>query len=443
MLVNAGTLTTAKGSVFTTGEGNVLLEEAATTGKIMLNTGTVISTHSTSTSGGNVVVSIGAPPATVAAGVVPTNVTVNTVTTGSAFFGKGITANANGGGNVINLKGSNVTFNVGKAAATAIVLDGDVTITADPVVSTPSVIVPGIVGGVVVAPVVSAAIVSVPVASSAVVSPSALPVAVSSSSAADAAIGQSNLATRMGNVFSEPGWISQTELSTGEIPATISSGKDLGVRSAVSALLELQESLEPETGAQIIAGSQVKPLVGSVSEHGVGVKTMQLTRGSVVFAPVQNTVVHTPVGDVKIAAHSLVMVMTFDQGVAVYNLHDSSANAVAVSVAGKEMKLAPGGVAVVTTSSAKSFAEINPAQLIGYSNLSERRVGGTHRVFSGQFSVTQAMAAVLPLRQLVSANNVEARKLSAKMLKTGAILQQLNGGRYEQVVKPVKTAWGN
>jgi hypothetical protein len=129
-----GLLETAAASDVRANNGSVTLEnDDMTAGTIQLDFGSEISTTGT---GGPVNVVIGPVPASPAPGSAPAaNVVVNNISGGMAFFGtNGITANPPD--NTLNLAGSNIVFNTGSSAATAITLNGGVTVTADPSTAT-------------------------------------------------------------------------------------------------------------------------------------------------------------------------------------------------------------------------------------------------------------------------------------------------------------------
>src|SRR5262249_22301926 len=150
-------------------------------------------------------------------------------------------------------------------------------------------------------------------------------------------------------------WISETELASGEIPASIRSDIDLGIPSdPVSAIVERLNPHLPTT----------------------------LNRGSVVFAPTVDRAIETPFGTIDIDAGSLVLVLSVADLVAVYDLDDRHRGAVSISVHGQRFTLHPGIGVVVTSQAIKSFDQINPAQHFGYRDVIAHEVDGGLRAFS-------------------------------------------------------------
>jgi hypothetical protein len=250
-----------------------------------------------------------------------------------------------------------------------------------------------------------------------------------------------NLPAVLSNLKSmESPWISETELSSGKMPAIISSDIDLGISNEVSTVVELEEK-SPRVESNQVALAGDKALVGNVSQTVKGTRTMHLKKGTVVFAPTVNTVVSTEFGQVRIAAHSVVMMMSFRDGVAIYDLDDNHRNAVSARVYNQEIPLGPGKHLLITRDDVKSFEHINPAQMMGYNNVTDYKVGGGLKVFSANFSIPSAMQNVLPLSQLIASEHPQAKRVGSHMLKTAALLGQMHNVPYEQVMRQSVTAY--
>ncbi|MBU6454355.1 MAG: hypothetical protein KGS72_21485, partial [Cyanobacteria bacterium REEB67] len=399
-------------------------------------------------------------------------ITTTAPASGPFFFGaKGITVNTNGStaltlqsinpGNLAN-KGQ-VIFSTGKLAASAITVNGTIaqptTITADPPALS-SAALPGQLSNqafqLLTAFNASPALAKAPGVGTAVMT------AVSSGQAIASANVNTSSSALNTNVFDssrqtisqplqnrQPLWISDTEISSGAIPAILHGGEAFGLTPEVSSVVELEEISAAttngttnaiESGPQPLATSHT--LNGGVSENVGGKKALIMKRGSVVFAPTEDIVVHTPYGALNIAARSLVLVIAYAQGVAIYDLDDKRQAAVKINYANQSIVLAPGKSVLLTSEMNKSFEEINPTQMIAYSNL-KARVLGEKRVFTADFSQITAASAVLPLKQLLNSNHPEARKIGNSLLKTTAILSQMRATApaYKQYVRPRLTAW--
>jgi hypothetical protein len=274
------------------------------------------------------------------------------------------------------------------------------------------------------------------------------------STSSTTAAGQSNLASLMSGVSGanlptavnikgmETPWVSETELVTGKVPAIISSDIDLGIDNEVSTVVELQDR-SPRLGPtlQTVAVTKDIALVGGITRTVNGSRTMHLKKGAVVFAPTVNTIVSTEFGQVRIAAHSLVLMISFKEGVAIYDLDDQHKGAVSARVYNCEIPLGPGRHLLMTRDDVKHFQDVNPVQQIGYTNVTDFNAGGGLKVFVGGFSVPSAMQTVLPLGQLMSSNHPNAHKFGKHLMKTAALLTQMYPAQYQQMARPSITAY--
>jgi hypothetical protein len=137
------------------------------------------------------------------------------------------------------------------------------------------------------------------------------------------------------------------------------------------------------------------------------------------------------------------LILSFNGGLAVYDLDDAHKSAVSVSAQGQEFKLFPGMNVVVTSNAVKSFEQINPAQIFAYRNIRSHEIGAGMKAFSTEFFVPTALQTVLPLKQLLSSKQPNARRMVEHVLKTTAATMQLKskGGQYQQIMRPVATAF--
>jgi hypothetical protein len=167
----------------------------------------------------------------------------------------------------------------------------------------------------------------------------------------------------------------------------------------------------------------------------------KLGQGAVLFFPSQDTVVKTKTASVKIAGGSVVLVMGLHEGVAVYDLHDRQKGAVEISSAENTISLYPGRFALVSAAPGKDFAELNPAQAIGYRDLEKHSLAPGLLAYSGDFCLQHAMQAVEPLKKVMLSQNRLCKLFAHHLLKTAAIISQLKGDdNFQQMMPPLKTA---
>jgi len=470
--------TKAPGGTLESIHGHLTVQNNNTTsGSIVIGKGSDIATAGLG--GGDVIFSIGPAGGSPLKGTAPTGVVYlidgnpAPPASGQFYFNKGITVagtSATPGKETIALNsigGAKIIFDTGALKATAIKINGNTPtsrtkITADPppigsaplAVEAPSTLLPAIsspamgsTAPISVSPQQSLSapsIVSTTTPSySPVITNSQQPAAINISTIASissmptAVVGNSGLAgvsvssitsqatqqlgiSNLVNTQSQAptiAWASETELTTGEIPAIVYSEEDLGVRSENSTIVDMQTVKE--------------------TRH------VTLNRGSVVFAPASDTIVETPMGSIAVGANSVVLVTVNGQGTAVYDLDDARHNSVRVTTGGSEVSLSPGRHLLLTDKLNAGFADVNPAQMIGYRNIREHRHTANIKAFTAEFAVPHAVSVVQPVKQMFNCRNDRSRKLSSHMLKTMSIMMTLEGGRggYQQMLKPKLTAW--
>ena len=180
-----------------------------------------------------------------------------------------------------------------------------------------------------------------------------------------------------------------------------------------------------------------------IGQKSGSTRLVNLGRGSVLFAPTEDTTVHTRLGSIRLTKGSVVLVMVFGQGVAVYDLHDTKSGSVAFTTGEMRVPLTPGSVVVVSEGQKSGFDDINPARLIGYRDIRESLCSGNRKLYLGRFSVIHALSAVMPVPGLVASSNQNARNVAGRLVKTAAILTEVDTGDYQQVLRPERTALRN
>jgi len=167
-----------------------------------------------------------------------------------------------------------------------------------------------------------------------------------------------------------------------------------------------------------------------------------LSRGNMVFAPSKDTVVETAHGTIEIKAGAIALLMQMKDGLAVYDLHDQSKNAIVVSVAGKRISLSPGRHVLVSSRPEADFAGINPIELVQYRRLDRSKLSNGWNLHTSEFSIPSACYAVKPLRSLMNSNEQKSKLMAKKLMKTTAVLMTLSPDRgdFVQYFKPSKLA---
>ncbi len=398
--LNVGAITAKTGAVFiTTSEQNLTTNGAISTtnGNITLQDthsnavaplpqitigGNIHGSSTGSTSTGNVFIAIGTVPTsgTVRPGTPPANVSIvgTKVTFGTSTNTTGSISIETNNTNILTSSGRNLAFTTGSSTSkpSQIVLNTGVNITADPppgVASTGAPLVSANLAAISAAPISSLSI-------SGTASPQAnqiiAPAASSFASGGGFNPALSNAATLA--VSGANGTAINVLNNAGDNVA--SAGTSNGT-AAFSNSAVYSDNVANDVAVNTLSGSAVvNKMIDGANPHrgGSEASTKDITRqtldkGAFLLAPDHNTVVDTPYGPVSVAAGAVALLVSFDKGLAVYDLHDGRKGAVVVGSGPQCATLVPGRSAVLTKTSVTSFEEINPAQLVGYRKLTSKR----------------------------------------------------------------------
>jgi hypothetical protein len=447
-IVNSnGNILVSAGSNLQTTSGSITLQNNDLKGTIEIGQGVQIYGSGTGAGVGQVSIVIGpVPTTTMSAGVQPGPNLPVTSAKGSGHIFYTTTSNpsntiTSNGLNILQALGRNIVFN-GNGSNSAITLDGGDSITADP-------------------PVVSGAIAGFAASGAANLANSFAPtIAVPASSAVsiqNPLIGN-NAASQIPTLnWSLPTTVAINSFQSEGIAAAAANN------SGVTAVVNNSSITNEPSNSGVAAGANVS--TGSAAANASGVASgvtcsvasggsMPLSggvsnctfetfeHGAKLLAPKISRVLNTGFGSVKVAAGSVVMVMAFDGGMAVYNLHDTKSGAVEVRVGGRTVKLTPGQNVVLTDKQIRCFEEINPAQFVAYRRMAAKQWDQGVQAFQAEFSIVSMLQSVAPLREMVRAKDAETRKAVDSVLKTSAILKQFGGAQYEYMVPAAVTAMG-
>ena len=461
IVATSGLLQTIPGATITANNGAILFNNKSTSGKILIANNSTVQTQGIG--GGSVQIGIGTTPfAQATPATSPTNVNTSKSGGGQIFFGtNGITGPAAGTPAQVNAIGKNVVFSTATAKATAITLGNGAVITADPPVTDAAVIHTYYSGlpleaaqGANVQTTTSSSVfegaasnvidISAPTGSTTIVTPVsassnfALPLNFSSNVLPITTYGRvvctSSALPTFDNNFAD------IQVINGHVPAELISDYVDTEGSAVPATAN-SSGADIEAAATAGAPAARRLLTGFIKESASLPGSLQLNRGSLLLAPSKLTVVHTPFGEVKVDAGSVVLLMAHARGISVFNFDDLHRSAVELRVRDQKLALAPGRHATIGTES--NFAELNPAQSIPHRNLRSIEHNGKV-IFESEFSLPVAFEKVRAISKILGSKNPQARKMASHMIKTAAVLTQIKqakGGVYQQYAKAPTTAF--
>lgn len=189
-------------------------------------------------------------------------------------------------------------------------------------------------------------------------------------------------------------------------------------------------------------GAASNPVLKGVARTALRERVEATETGKTLFVPTHDMTVETQFGKLHIGGGAVVLVSTNRNGVAVYNIHDTSKESVAFDVRGQKMTICPGRHMLVSAGSGTDFASVNHIESVLHRGVSTTMVSDL-KVHQSEFSTLSAITGVLPLRAIVESKSPSTRKIAARLLKTTAVLMHLGSGNpsdFQCFAKPRVTA---
>ena len=173
-----------------------------------------------------------------------------------------------------------------------------------------------------------------------------------------------------------------------------------------------------------------------------------LTRGAVVIAGRNDTVIETNLGMIHTPKNSVVLLLATEASIGIFNLHDDHTGVV-IKTNSTSLRLRPGQHALLTRQKTPNFEDLNLAQNISYKSpqlIYQNEHGGSPTaIFLTQFELSSTLATVVPLRDLLTSKHEAAKKIANSLLKTAAIISDLsaNSRNYSKIPHRDKLAYQN
>ncbi len=444
-------------------------------GTIVIGAGTQMATGQPFGIGGDITIEIkgaaSAPNTTPPAKFV----TVNATAPAQVLFGiNNITAVAvKGVGNTLNADLANIVFDTGTLKATAIKLDGNVTITADPpldgisvspsvpasanlITTTPTA--PTLTAPTSSAPTYMGAPINGLMAANPTISPQAQTVVFPAAAGALTALSNFSNAQALSQEFIPAGAaIAFASFGQGSLVGSSNlgtlnennllnlnqsscswqnSGQNLLQGSQKAQAWISETELESGSIPAAIIGDSKLGLRGTVEAGGQAPadNKIVINRGTRLCAFSANTLVQTPFGCIQMAPNAIALVMVMSDGMAVYNFDDRKTGDVKIISGTDVIALTPGRHALLTRNLAGAYEHVNPAQLFAYSNINKKEQKDIH-IYTADFYLIQALKVVQPIRELLraSSHSAEAKRIANHLLKTAVLMSNFtgNGANYK------------
>lgn len=191
------------------------------------------------------------------------------------------------------------------------------------------------------------------------------------------------------------------------------------------------DSGAPGSGNQGIGdGSNVSvnnaPTINELGDKNSAIKTITLKEGDAFVAHSKPVHIDTARGQVRIAPHTAVYVVSEGKSVAIYNIADKKASDVMIITSGKRaIPVRAGEQVVLAGKENKEFEKANPVPEIHAARAKELGEDMENRIFNAECSPIAVLDHAAGFRDLVNSKNSEDRKLADQILKMAAIVLSL------------------
>lgn len=437
IVISTGSITTKELTI--NSQEDILLQvtdNVNTKNKISLGANTTLQTFA-SPGNGDITIALGTP-ITMVAGTPPTKgVTSQEFSGGNIFWGAGVTGKGN---NSVIAKAADVNFS-NPFTSKNITLGGNVVIFADPPTEESSTTQPQFMSGASFDSFMSGtsfgdlprAAERTPGSTSGFLSSERLSTSAAQVTQQLTALDMSGVISGASQLASSLNTIQQSQINL----VTAEQTAEVGVDDDDSVFISRGPGGQVHAGnlcadenvyrAVTAGGDKTNPVLAGVAKKVLTNRVVAGDYGKTLFVPTDDMTVETQFGDIHINGGAVVLISTNRDGVAIYNIHDTSKNSVSFDVRGHKMNVCPGRHILVSSGTGSDFASINHLEAITHRGVSSIMVSDL-KVHTSEFSTLSAMAGVLPLRAIVESKHPQSKKIAERMMKTTAVLMHLGAG---------------
>lgn len=176
------------------------------------------------------------------------------------------------------------------------------------------------------------------------------------------------------------------------------------------------------TDTMLRSGIQYDFPVAKIQSEGA--KDIAVPHGATIYAPEHDMRLHTAYGDIKIGANAVVLVSVTEDGVAIYNMHDSHSGDVMVSAGNAKHSLNIGDHLMLSCHPGE-YADVNPVPSITHADLKVSKLQNGTRLFRSKFSLASAITDYGPIATLKQSATARERRIADRLIKNAAILMQM------------------
>ncbi len=142
--------------------------------------------------------------------------------------------------------------------------------------------------------------------------------------------------------------------------------------------------------------------------------------GNILLNPETDIVVGTRLGNIDVKSGAIAFIMHAGKDLVIYDLCQTKPKQISILVTKRRIYIEPGRMLVLTGQDVKDFENLEACHHIAYCNVQFFDLNAQHEIMKGfiaDFSVSAAIIAIGPLRQLSVSKNREDKAIVEKILK--------------------------
>ncbi len=133
---------------------------------------------------------------------------------------------------------------------------------------------------------------------------------------------------------------------------------------------------------------------------------------------------------------SLVLAISADDALSIYDLHDGNANAVYIMADNQKFPLSPGKHITLARPHCTNFAAVNKLPFVGYFSADFEQLSSGTVCFHGKYDINSLIFRFAPFKALLNSKEPKTRRVAEKVVKNAVIMNQLAANAKFYNLKP-------
>jgi len=154
------------------------------------------------------------------------------------------------------------------------------------------------------------------------------------------------------------------------------------------------------------------------------------------YSPDDTLDVPTKFGTLHVLPGSLVLAISAEDALSVYDLHDGNANAVYVMADNQKFPLGPGKHITLAHPHCTNFAAVNKLPFVAYYSADFEQLSNGMVCFHGKYDLNSLIFRFAPFKALLNSKEQKTRRVAEKVVKNAVIMNQLAANAKYYQLKP-------